>query len=213
MKNVKNILVFFLTVVMMVLLIGGSSFVFAANVSEGNEECNVVSASTMLDESITENGESDVQYEYRMDNIADKEKTLFIKEIIVNSAGNEITLLYPYELKWPETEEEILAHYICHEGGNAEEKTLIAMIVAGRILDDAYPDNVKDILCQQGHFYLNIEFWNEHANPSEEDLAIAKAVLESPEIPTYKHYELIEFVGKLRPIEECYVLEHFAFFN
>lgn len=205
--NVKRIVTSLFTLVMMVLLFGGSFQVFAADDFVNNEKSNSV------DNTAIEDDRSEVEFVYLMDNIHDEEKTLFVKETIVNSAGKEFELLYPYEIQWPETEEEILACYITHEGGTTEEQTLIAAIVAGRLIDPAYPDNIKDILCQKGHFYLNIDVWNRSVNPSEEAIAIAKSVLESPEVPMYKHYDLIEFVERMRPLEDCYVLEHFAFFN
>lgn len=212
MKDARSIWVKFLTMVMVFVLLGCAVTAFA---EEGtNNSVDAISSGETIESNVgNEDEESEVQYEYIRISPFEKEETLYIRETIVNSADNEIELFYNAELEWPESEEEILARFLRIEGGNFEEKTLIANIIVARKFDPRYPDNLREILCQAYMFHLYTEMWNELAVPTEEDYAVAKTALDSPVSPLFTRYELIEFVEEVHPEGDCYFTEHFAFFN
>ena len=213
MKNVKNIFGAFLTMVMVTFFVCSNAMSANARTIELNENCDAV-YETFLKNMEIGDVESNFEYAYRMINHFEKEATLCVKEKIVNSAGNEIVVMYPYEVNWQLSEDEILAKILFLEGGTLEEKNLIAKILVGKKLDPEFPDDMKGILCIMYSYFLNTETWNEFANPTEEDYAIAKAVLESPEVSEYKYYELAYLKDTVRiPYTECYELEHFVFFK
>ncbi len=119
------------------------------------------------------------------------EETTYRYEYTENKAGNGFYLMYDAKIEWPEDDAEILARFLNHEGGTAEEKAIIADIIAARIVSDEFPDTVKDVLTQKGSFYINASFWNNQKELSKEDVLIAKEALEKDEHTSYSHYMLL----------------------
>lgn len=123
------------------------------------------------------------------------------------------------KLELPDTETEILAKFMKHEGGNSEEKRLIADIIVARKDSEEYPDTVKDIITQKRKFYLNTNFWNNLIKVSEEDIEIAKEVLESETHTSFRGYlyknmpESKNFLLKLGNEIETYETENYIFFK
>ena len=141
--------------------------------------------------------------------------TLDATETIVNSSGKVCELLYDSSIIWPESEEDVLAKFLCQEGGNAEEKARIAQIVVWHTNDNRYPDSVREVLCQKGLFELVPGRWN-GSEPSEEDRAIAQAALASNEVPEYKSYcplSLLQEMLAIYPAMDYEATENFAFFG
>ncbi len=138
-------------------------------------------------------------------------------EYITNSEGKEIRLHYLAAIVWTESEEETLAKFLRCEGGNYEEKTRIAQLVSWRKYDAGYADTIQDVLKTDSYFAIRPEFWNEFAEPTEEDYKIAKAALECTEKPEYVHCIFREFYEeKFEQNElntEVYKTENYVFFN
>ena len=136
-------------------------------------------------------------------------------EIITNDAGKEFELRYLASIVWPESEEETLAKYLSCEGGNYEEKSRIAQLVAWRRNDPEYPDTIQNVLMTQSYATIYPSFWNEIAMPTEEDYKIAKEALNYTEKPEYVYYVYKEFLEdfNIEPKEDVYMAENFVFFN
>lgn len=138
-------------------------------------------------------------------------------EYVTNNAGKELELHYFASVIWPESEEETLAKFLSSEGGTHEEKTRIAQLVCWRKGDSEYPDTIQDVLKFNDYFVIHPEFWNNFANPTDEDYKIARVALESTEKPEYVHYFFREFYEeefeKNEPNVVTYKTENYVFYN
>ena len=111
MKNVKNIFGAFLTMVMVAFFVCGDAMAIDACTIESDEKNEAV-YEVFLENIETEDEKLNVEYVYRKINTFAKDQSLCVKETIVNSAGNEIVVIYPYGIDWPEAEDEILARFL-----------------------------------------------------------------------------------------------------
>lgn len=212
-----------LLLVLMVLILFGCTNDIPANAVNESDEINVVDAHDEATENTAKEDADEteaIQEEVsEIDVINGNLQVMYspdTSEIIVNGAGNEIELWYDSHIIWPESEVDILALFLCHEGGNLEEKTRIAQIVVMHKNDARCPDTIKEVLCQKGMFYINTEAWNERFTPTEEDYDIAQAALASNELPEYNSYvciALLEDMKSYYPDMDFYITEHYAFFN
>lgn len=112
----------------------------------------------------------------------------FVTEVTYNSAGSRYVLYYNKNLDFNMDEANLLAKIAEYEGGTAKEQEMIMKVIASRRLLDYYPDDIKSIICQYNMFYLNVDFWNSMAEPSEELVRKAGEILENDEVCDYAHY-------------------------
>lgn len=137
-------------------------------------------------------------------------------EAIYNSAGYRCVLEYSKNLELDNNEARLLAKIADYEGGTDEEKEIIMKIIASRRNMDYYPDDIRSIICQKNMFYINIEFWNDMANPNDEQIEKAAKILESNETYSYTQYILNpKQNGGFCPISsdtKHLVTEHYIFY-
>lgn len=145
------------------------------------------------------------------------EEDCVITEVIYNSAGYKCILEYNKDLELDNDEAILLAKMADYEGGTDEEKELIMKIIASRRSMDYCPDDIRSIICQKYRFYINVEFWNEMADPNDEQIEKAKEILETNEGCDYTQYVLNipKQAGGFCPISsdtKHLVTEHFIFY-
>lgn len=137
-------------------------------------------------------------------------------EVIYNSVGYKCILEYNKDLKLDDNEAILLAKMADYEGGTDEEKEIIMKIIASRRNMDYYPDDIKSIIRQRNMFYINVELWDEMANPSDEQIEKAKKILKSNETCNYTQYILnpkqISDVCPISTDTKHLVTEHYIFY-
>lgn len=75
------------------------------------------------------------------------------------------------------SEEQLLAKFLDHEGGDLFERTLIAEIVCD-LKKEWEVDSIHEVFTSRRYFAINKNFWNSIETPSESSQAIAHMVLE-----------------------------------
>lgn len=183
MKRKSKVFVTLLFTLVMVCIIGCRSPLFVSAVNQNSNENIVAEFYPNVEEN---NQEVSVNHKQWWEGE-------WKEESIINSAGKEIELKYLSSIEWPESEEETLAKFLCCEGGTYEEKTRIAQIVSWKKYDSECADTIEEILKTKSYFVINPDYWNQFANPTEDDFEIAKAALNSTEKPEYVHYIFREF--------------------
>lgn len=140
-----------------------------------------------------------------------------VTEVTYNSAGSRFVLRYNKNMDFNMDEASLLAKIAEYEGGTAKEKEMIMKVIASQRMLDNYPDDIKSIICQKNMFYLNVEFWNSMAEPSEELVEKAGKILETDEVCDYAHYFLKypNEAGRPCPLSsdtKHLVTEHYIFY-
>jgi len=75
------------------------------------------------------------------------------------------------------TEEQVLAKFLDHEGGDLFEKVLIAEIVCD-LKKEWNVESIHEVFTSRRYFAINRDFWNSIETPSESSKEIAHMVLE-----------------------------------
>lgn len=142
-----------------------------------------------------------------------------VSETIENNVGKRFKLEYDATIEWPDTDAEILAKFLNHEGGTLEEKELIAGVVAARMESEEFPDSVKGVITQKNWFFINPTFWNSIADPTDEEITLVQEILESENngekyfYYTFKQPELSDMLDIIRSNYDVYETENYLFYR
>lgn len=141
-----------------------------------------------------------------------------VSETIENNAGKRFKLEYDATIEWPETDAEILAKFLNHEGGTPEEKELIAGVVAARMESEEFPDSVKGVITQKNWFFINPTFWNSMIKPTDDEITFAEEILANPKEEAYLYYTfkqpgLSGMLDVIRSNYDVYEKENYLFYR